>query len=123
MMNYLFRRIFIVAFCGLFVVIGAASLLYMLWHLQFTAFGVLFGAGFFFIGLYIMITQLRQLSRFETMTYTWYKNTHPEQVKGNKVSCFSCGNSHVKVRHLMNQTFHREHFCPQCGTALYYSPE
>ena len=121
-MNYTISKIFIIVFCSIFMLIGGGAILSAL-----LAGGDLFllawGAMFFFIPLTIMIGRLKQLSTFEKMTYEWYKSEHPDHVEGNKISCFSCGNARINVRALMNRTFHREHFCTQCGKTLYYSPE
>jgi len=84
---------------------------------------LLLGAAMFFIPLIPMVIKINQLSTFEQMTYDWYKKEHPEHVKGNRISCFACGNPRIHVRALMNKTYHREHFCTQCGKTLYYSPE
>ncbi|MEO8018360.1 MAG: hypothetical protein ABI769_11130 [Pseudomonadota bacterium] len=86
-------------------------------------FLLLWGALFFTIPFVIMRGRLKQLAKFQKMTYEWYKSEHPAHVQGNRVSCFSCGNPRINVRALMNRTFHREHFCTQCGKTLYYSPE
>lgn len=56
-------------------------------------------------------------------SYDWYKTNHPENVQGNKVTCFKCGSSRINIRSLLQQTYHREHFCGQCGQSLYYTPE
>jgi len=83
-----------------------------------------FVIGFFMlIGTTVMVGRFRQLTRFQTMTYDWYRTTYPANVQPNRVSCFSCGATRINARALMNRTFHREHFCVQCGKALYYSPE
>lgn len=60
---------------------------------------------------------------FETMTYDWYRNTYPKSMKGNRISCHHCGSTRVSTNRVMNQTYMRQHFCPQCGTTLYFSPE
>jgi hypothetical protein len=88
------------------------------WYLAF-AFGGFFAA----IGSIVMITRLRQIRKFETKTYLWYKSAFPGNVQGNRVTCNSCGNGRINVRALLNRTYHREHFCTQCGKALYYSAE
>ncbi len=79
---------------------------------------------FIFIFYYIAIRPyLKQRKMFKKMTYDWYTLEYPENFKDNKISCYSCGNNRVHVRAIMNRTFHREHFCTQCGKTLYYSPE
>lgn len=121
-MKYTFQKIFIGVFCSTFVMIGGPSLINAIQH-GGNFFGLVWGGMFVFIPIGIAIFWFKQLSRFQKMTYHWYKNAHAEHVNGNKVSCFECGNEHIHVRALMNRTFHREHFCTQCGKTLYYSPE
>ncbi|ADL55477.1 hypothetical protein [Gallionella capsiferriformans] len=121
-MKYTFQKIFIVLFCSVFVMIGAPSLINAIQG-GGNLFGLVWGGMFVFIPLSIAIFWLRQLSRFQKMTYVWYKTVYADNVQGNKVSCFVCGNDSIHVRALMNKTFHREHFCTQCGKTLYYSPE
>lgn len=69
------------------------------------------------------IKSYRQNSKFQKNTYAYYCSTYPNYAKHSSVSCAWCGNSRIHVRALMNRTFHREHFCTQCGKVLYYSPE
>lgn len=121
-MKYTFQKIFIVVFCSVFVMIGAPSLINAIQG-GGNLFGLVWGSMFVFIPLSIAFYWLRQLSRFQKMTYVWYKTVYTDNVQGNKVSCFVCGNDSIHVRALMNKTFHREHFCTQCGKTLYYSPE
>ncbi len=121
-MNYSASKIFIIVFCSIFMLIGGAAIVGALLR-GGDLFFLMLGAMFFFIPLTIMRGRLKQLSTFERMTYAWYKSEYPEHVQGHKVSCFSCGNTRINVRALMNRTFHREHFCTQCGKTLYYSPE
>lgn len=121
-MNYATSKIFIIVFCSIFMLIGGGAIVSALLA-GGDLFFLVWGAMFFFIPLTIMRGNLKQLSTFEKMTYEWYKSEHSDHVKGNKVSCFSCGNARINVRALMNRTFHREHFCTQCGKTLYYSPE
>ena len=120
-MNYGTSKIFIIVFCSIFMLIGGVAIVSAV--VGGNLFFLVWGAMFFFIPLTIMRRRLKQLSTFEKMTYDWYKSAHPEHVQGNRVSCFSCGNARINVRALMNRTFHREHFCTQCGKTLYYSPE
>lgn len=63
------------------------------------------------------------LRRMAGEDYDWYRAEHPEQVTKAGVKCFKCGGGRIHVRGLMQRTYMREHFCTQCGTALYYSPE
>ena len=120
-MRYTLYKIFVVAFCSIFVVIGVPSLLRGIQH--GSLFNLVWGGMFVLLPIAIAMYWLKQLSRFQKMTYEWYKAEHPEQVQVNRVACFVCGNERIHVRALMNRTFHREHFCTQCGKTLYYSPE
>lgn len=120
--KYTLSKMFIVLFCSLFMAVGAVALFGTL-RSGFNLFGLVWGGMFFFIPLFIMVTRFRQLSRFQKMTYHWYRQTHPEHAKDQGVSCFACGHHRVQVRALLNRTYHREHFCAQCGKTLYYSPE
>jgi hypothetical protein len=104
-MKYTFQKIFIVTFCSIFVVIGLPSLLHGLQGGDF--FSLAWGGMFVLIPTVIAAYWLKQLSRFQKMTYAWYKSAHSEQVKGNRVACFVCGNDRIHVRGLMNRTFHR----------------
>lgn len=121
-MKYTLKKIGIVLFCSVFILIGL-GMLATNFIVQFNLLLLIIGTTFFLGGLFTMVTQLRQLSRFQKMTYLWYKQTYPAQVSGHQVSCFECGNQRIQVRALMRQTYHREHFCTQCGKTLYYSPE
>ncbi len=83
-----------------------------------------------FLPLFVLIplcvfafAEMKKLNQRKSMNYEWYKSTYPDQVKGNRVSCFVCGNEKIHARALMRRTFLREHFCIQCGKTLYYSPE
>jgi len=120
-MNYGTSKVFIMIFCSIFMLIGGVAIVAAV--VGGNLFFLVWGAMFFFIPLTIMRGRLKQLSTFEKMTYEWYKSEYSEHVQGNKVSCFSCGNPRIHARALMNRTFHREHFCTQCGKTLYYSPE
>lgn len=123
-MNYTLSKIVIVLFCSVFIAVGLGFMISEVTHGGRGWFPIFaFGSFFAAIGSIVMATRLRQIRKFETMTYAWYKSTFPENVQGNRVTCTACGNSRINVRALMNRTFHREHVCTQCGKALYYSPE
>ncbi|MDT6992072.1 hypothetical protein [Burkholderia cenocepacia] len=80
---------------------------------------------FFFPGFFLLIVGMnwRRIKRMRAKNYQWYRTTHPNAVRGNRVACHSCGNDRIQVRNVMQRTFMREHFCSQCGESLYYSPE
>jgi hypothetical protein len=120
-LNYKASKALVVVFCSIFIAIGIGGMVSAL--IRSDLFLAVWGAGFFGIGLVVMLGRLKQISKFESMTYERYKTDHPEHVRANQVTCFVCGNRRINVRGLMNRTFHREHFCTQCGKTLYYSPE
>ncbi|BEU96354.1 hypothetical protein ACDW_20590 [Acidovorax sp. DW039] len=128
-MNFTILKIFTIIFCSIFIVIGAGStILAILSGGDFLS--LTHGIAFIIIPTIILKMSLssikerkRQLLNFKKMTYEWYKNEHPEHIQNNKVYCFSCGGQKINARALMNHTYHREHFCTQCGKTLYYSPE
>lgn len=121
-MKYILQKIFLAVFCGAFMLGG------LVWSLRvFSGDGqvdsLMISVPFMLIPLVVLLTQWRQISRFQTMTYQWYCKTYPKHAQQGRLSCFACGGHRVHVRALLNRTFHREHFCPQCGKTLYYSPE
>jgi hypothetical protein len=66
----------------------------------------------------------RRIARFEEQDFAWYKQTYPQFSSTNgRVRCRECKSSLLRVRGLMQHTYTREHFCGQCGTTLYFSPE
>ncbi len=73
--------------------------------------------------LFLKWSRLHRISRMAKQNFDWYRRTHPELVTNNGVKCHSCGGNRIHARGLMQRTFLREHFCTQCGTALYYSRE
>jgi hypothetical protein len=73
-------------------------------------------------GSFAMISGVRRIFRFQR-DFKWYRKTHPSKFVGGRVTCYSCGGDRINARSLMRGMYHREHFCTQCGTTLYYSPE
>jgi hypothetical protein len=114
-LGYTFLKILLITFCSLFIFIGIKL---------FNAGGISSSIGLFFagIGAFLLVTKLRQLSRFQKMNYDWYRSTYPSY-SNRTIRCFRCSGDRILVRNLMNQTYHREHFCGACGATLYYSPE
>lgn len=99
------------------VVIGAALL---------GETGVLGGALLgLFIGLIVSlaIDRERMLGDMRSKDFHWYKAQYPNAQMNGRVTCHNCGGDRINVRHLMNRTYLRAHFCPQCGETLYYSNE
>ena len=88
--------------------------------------GVLGGALLgLFIGLIVSlaIDQARTLGDMRAKDFNWYKTQYPNAQKNGHVTCWNCGGDRINVRHLMNRTYLRAHFCTQCGETLYYSNE
>lgn len=127
-MSYTLARILVIGFSSLLMLPSAGVMLLVL----FTGFGgggtAAFGWAtaifvFSLIFMYGALASIKQRALFKTKTFAWYKVEHADHVKKGSISCFSCGGTRVHVRALMNHTYHREHFCTQCGKTLYYSPE
>ena len=82
------------------------------------------GAFFLTIFVAIVVTKFRMNQHFKQYGYGWYSKNFPEHVRSEgRISCRHCSGRHISARNLMNQTFHRSHFCNSCGETLYYSPE
>ncbi len=64
-----------------------------------------------------------QLRNLKKQNYEWYVKTHPKHIHRGRPQCHSCNGSALNVERLMNQTYLRRHYCRNCGTTLYYSPE
>jgi hypothetical protein len=77
-----------------------------------------------FLGIaYALVSRFRRMKLLRSRDYQWYKLTHPDYAQDGSLRCFRCRGNRIHVRGLMGGTYHREHFCVQCGTTLYYSPE
>lgn len=75
------------------------------------------------LALLVLITSWRRITRYQTQTYDWYIQAHPNAYKNSRVFCNYCNSGKIHTKNLFNRTFTREHFCGQCGKTLYYSPE
>ncbi|SDP72494.1 hypothetical protein SAMN04488595_11858 [Ralstonia sp. 25mfcol4.1] len=116
--------IFAYVFAGAFAVLGLGSALILIFQgkLADSFFWLFFGG----IGATILVNvrhQHRRMVRMKTENHAWYRRTYPNAVRGDAITCHACAGRHIRVRGLMQRTFMREHFCSQCGTALYFSPE
>ncbi len=69
------------------------------------------------------LTHARWRRQMAAQNYAWYRGEHPELVTQGGVKCARCGGTRIHVRGLMRHSYFREHFCTQCGAALYYSAE
>lgn len=86
--------------------------------------GIFFGLFFTVIGAVVGVTNWIRVTKFQTQTYAWYRETYPKHAHTDgSVSCKNCGGRRIHIRGLMQQTYTREHVCGQCGTRLFYSPE
>lgn len=103
-------------FSGLFVVYVLLVNVINSWYMLISSF-------VFLIGLSVVWGQVRLKNKFAAKTFEKYKRDNPKCFSGRKVSCNNCGGSRIIVRGLLNHTYHREHFCSQCGKVLYYTPE
>lgn len=83
----------------------------------------LFGLAIVVMSAFEFRKRMGNINAFETMTFDNYRKGRPDLVRGGHVKCFHCEGTQVRVRPLRNHTYHREHFCGQCGTVLYFSPE
>ena len=86
-------------------------------------FVICFLFGSLLIAVILGARSWKRISRFQKETYDWYVKNHPELIKNGRVSCKKCSGGIIHTRNLFKRTFTREHFCTQCGTTLYYSPE
>lgn len=60
-----------------------------------------------------------RVSTFESQNYDWYRRRYPSLVSANRVLCFNCKGSQVRVRGLMNHTYTREHESPRDSRRLF----
>jgi hypothetical protein len=129
--KYKMQRLLVMTVGAIFVVIGAGAVLVALpralhggrgddWSQLI--FGIFFG-GVGFAGTLLRVLRISALERKAGMTFKWFKDTYPQSVSGDRITCISCSGTRIHVRGLMQQSYLREHFCTRCGTALYYSPE
>lgn len=128
-MNYTFSKITTSFFCFAFMLIGAFLVIASLLALTMP-YPIFFPLIIFLIGFFLLYTSwktykkaFKLISDLQEKNYQWYKKTYPDNVNGNHINCFVCGNDRVSTKALKNRTFHREHFCMQCGKTLYYSRE
>lgn len=76
----------------------------------------------FFI-FYALVTSSRRMKRMKSANFAWYTKSFPAHVHHGRVSCMACSSKNVGTERMMERTYMRRHFCRQCGTTLYYSPE
>ncbi|WP_221799964.1 hypothetical protein [Oceanobacter mangrovi] len=141
-MKIIIAKLFVLAFGGgliLYGALGSIDILFVtgpkLERSELVEPGVMYvpaliGAGIALVGLVLLLGGWKRIKRFEKLerdfrlkTFDWYKRTYPHLITNGEIQCFGCGGGKLQVRALMQHTYHREHFCPQCGTTLYYSPE
>lgn len=55
-------------------------------------------------------------------TFDEYKEVRPNSIKKGRITCHSCGGTHIQFRGLRSATDRRKtHICVTCGTPLYRS--
>lgn len=84
--------------------------------------------GMFFAGVLIFLLisffiKRTEINSYRKKDFNWYKISHPEAFKGNRITCYGCGNGRIHTRPLKKRRYTKIHFCTQCGKNLYYSPE
>lgn len=121
-MRYGTQKFFAIAVGSVFGVIGMLLLFFSVIEDDYSV-NTFLGAVFAVVGPATIFSRLRTISKYQNQNYAWYKKQHPDCIKGNRVYCCSCQSDQISVRGLMQQSYTREHFCRQCGTTLYYSPE
>lgn len=55
--------------------------------------------------------------------FEWYRDTYPNSFVKEKIHCKACGSKRIHTKSVMQHTYMRVHYCGQCGTNLYHSPE
>jgi|GEM_PF-1618146 hypothetical protein len=63
----------------------------------------------------------RRFKRMRAQSFDWYAQTYPQHIQDGQARCRECKNSRIHTRKVDNYSL-REHFCPNCGVTLYYSP-
>ena len=67
--------------------------------------------------------RINRKKRMLQQNYRWYRTTFPNPFRRDRVTCHNCKSDHIHVRNVVQGKYMRIHFCSQCGTTLYYSPE
>ena len=121
-MRYTTQKTSLAVVTSIFIVVGAVMLLSSALDGSFDT-PTLLGVAFVGMGSYNLFTGWRRITHYQTQTYNWYREQNPRHVHSNGVSCKGCGGRHIHARGLMQHSYTRVHYCTQCGTNLYYSPE
>lgn len=119
-MRYTAQKIFVSVLAVVFFIIGLG---FLVTGLETGGGELLLGFGFTIFPSVVAISTWIRITRFQTQTYAWYRENHPQHAHADGVSCKNCGSRRIQVRGLLQQTYTREHVCTQCGTRLFYSPE
>jgi len=90
--------------------------------MDFDLFSLLFLVIPVFI-IFQIIKGLKKRARMKSMNYAWYRRSYAGCFVNGRPTCYACGNNRIHTKNLMQGTYLREHFCSQCGEALYYSEE
>lgn len=136
-MNFTMRKIGLIAFCSIFIIVGSALIGTAISSVRvfnfssssldiFNLIPVAVGLFFIIIASTICIFSIMRLNQIEKQDFFWYKSSYPNYVNGTRVSCFQCGNNIVYTRTsspAQNTALAqiREHYCSACGKTLYYS--
>lgn len=116
-MRYTLQKVFVTILTLVFFIFGLSML----------ASGgstITLGLGFTIIPAIVGVTNWIRVTKFQTQTYAWYRETYPKHAHTDgSVSCKNCGGRRIHIRGLLQHTYTREHVCGQCGTRLFYSPE
>lgn len=68
--------------------------------------------------------RLWRIAKMRRYNLAWYRAEFPALVtRDGRASCYSCSGNNLGTERLMQGMYMRRHFCRQCGTTLYYSPE
>ena len=136
-MNFTMRKIGLIAFCFIFIIVGSVLIGTAISYVKvlnfsgssldiFNLIPVAVGLFFIIIASTICIFSIMRLNQIEKQDFFWYKSSYPNYVNGTRVSCFQCGNNIVYTRTsspAQNTALAqiREHYCSACGKTLYYS--
>lgn len=126
-------KFFICAFCSIFFFISSQQLLPILLSddpFQIN-FHLIHGSLFFIIPAIVLYAHLSTAYnakfnsyQFNKYNFAWYKTTYPQAVTAyGNIQCFKCNHNRIKSQRLFNQTYQVRHYCPQCQSFLFYSPE
>lgn len=126
-------KFFICAFCSIFFFISSQQLLPILFSedpfkisfhaIHGTLFLVIPGI-ILYVHLYASYSVKFNQYQFNKYNFAWYKQTYPNAINSHgNIHCYKCNHHKIKSQKLFNQTYQVRHYCPQCQSFLFYSPE